>query len=137
MKGAPLRLAGTRSARLRLDRPPWGLGYLLVGDAAGLVHPFTGEGIAFALHSGRAAAELVASGLSDDELGHRYEEDALSFAGDVYNLPRTAMLFALPCHLPPAVRSVYLGSLPALDVLRKGAKQLRRRTAGAARAGGG
>lgn len=32
---------------------------LLVGDAAGLVNPLQGEGIAQALHSGRAAAEAV------------------------------------------------------------------------------
>lgn len=31
----------------------------LAGDAAGLVDPFTGEGIRFALHSGRMAAEAI------------------------------------------------------------------------------
>ncbi len=37
-----------------------GAGYLLAGDAAGLVDPFSGEGIGNALDSGRVAAEIVA-----------------------------------------------------------------------------
>jgi 2-polyprenyl-6-methoxyphenol hydroxylase-like FAD-dependent oxidoreductase len=35
---------------------------LLVGDAAGLVNPFQGEGIAQAMGSGRAAAEAILGG---------------------------------------------------------------------------
>lgn len=35
---------------------------LLVGDAAGLMDPFTGEGIRFAIKSGRLAAEAILSG---------------------------------------------------------------------------
>ena len=35
---------------------------LLAGDAAGLVDPFTGEGIRFAIQSGRLAAEAILSG---------------------------------------------------------------------------
>ena len=37
-------------------------GWLLVGDAAGLVDPITREGIFFALQSGAFAAETLASG---------------------------------------------------------------------------
>ena len=35
---------------------------LLVGDAAGLIDPFTGEGIRFAIKSGRLAAEAILAG---------------------------------------------------------------------------
>jgi flavin-dependent dehydrogenase len=42
-----------------------GRGWMLVGDAAGFIDPFTGEGIYRALRSGRAAAESLAAG--DDE----------------------------------------------------------------------
>lgn len=35
---------------------------LLAGDAAGLVDPFTGEGIRFAIKSGRLAAEAILAG---------------------------------------------------------------------------
>ncbi len=39
---------------------------LLAGDAAGLASPVTGEGISFAMHSGRAAAEAVATALESN-----------------------------------------------------------------------
>jgi flavin-dependent dehydrogenase len=38
---------------------------LLCGDAAGLVHPLTGEGIPYALESGLAAGEASLRGLSE------------------------------------------------------------------------
>jgi geranylgeranyl reductase family protein len=62
MYGAPLGgwlklgMIGTNPARARV---------LLLGDAAGLVNPLQGEGIAPALASGRAAAEAVLAGPSD------------------------------------------------------------------------
>ncbi len=34
-------------------------GLLLVGDAGGLVNPFNGEGIAYAMESGQIAAEVI------------------------------------------------------------------------------
>ncbi|MDP9468561.1 MAG: NAD(P)/FAD-dependent oxidoreductase [Chloroflexota bacterium] len=39
-----------------------GPGWMLIGDAAGFIDPFTGEGIYRALRSARAAAEALASG---------------------------------------------------------------------------
>ena len=50
-------------------RPCCGPGYLLVGDAAGLVDPFTGEGIANAMYSGRLAAQAAAMALRTGEAG--------------------------------------------------------------------
>ncbi len=38
-------------------------GMLLVGDAAGIVNPFNGEGIAYAIESGELAAELLSDAL--------------------------------------------------------------------------
>ncbi len=55
-------LAGTVPARGRV---------LLVGDAAGLVNPLQGEGIAQALASGRAAAEAVLAGTGTAAEGYR------------------------------------------------------------------
>jgi geranylgeranyl reductase family protein len=54
-RGAPLRsdFAADRCAAA---------GVLLVGDAAGLVSPFTGEGISYALESGKLAAQTVDEG---------------------------------------------------------------------------
>lgn len=126
VQGFPINLATLRGRRLVAGEPLWGDGYLLAGDAAGVVHPFTGEGIAFALRSGQRAAELLAR--SDDAVavGPTYEADVLRFADDVYGMTRTNMLFHIPCVLPPALRSPYLGTLPALDRARKAVKRGKR-----------
>src|SRR5262252_10928177 len=44
--------------------PPYTHGLLLTGDAAGLVNPFTGEGIAYALESGQIAAQVITHALA-------------------------------------------------------------------------
>lgn len=44
-----------------------GMGVVLAGDAAGLVDPFTGEGIDAALESGRLAAEVLDEALSSSD----------------------------------------------------------------------
>ena len=49
--------------------PPAVPGMLVVGDAAGLVNPFNGEGIAYAMESGELAAELVHDALLQDRPG--------------------------------------------------------------------
>ncbi|EWT04884.1 drug:proton antiporter [Intrasporangium chromatireducens Q5-1] len=41
-------------------QPHYADGLLLVGDSGGMVNPFNGEGIAYAMESGRVAAEIVA-----------------------------------------------------------------------------
>ena len=40
-------------------RTAYGDGFILLGDAAGLIDPFTGEGIGNAMHSGKIAAEVL------------------------------------------------------------------------------
>jgi geranylgeranyl reductase family protein len=52
MKGAPLRLGGVKKSFARH--------LLIVGDAAGLIDPLTGEGIHLAMHSGKLAADVLA-----------------------------------------------------------------------------
>lgn len=42
---------------------PYGPGYVVIGDAAGTVNPFNGEGIAYALETGHIAGSVVASAL--------------------------------------------------------------------------
>jgi len=45
-------------------KPHYADGMLLVGDAGGMVNPFNGEGIAYAMESGEMAAEVVTQALS-------------------------------------------------------------------------
>ncbi|MGQ0742898.1 MAG: geranylgeranyl reductase family protein [Acidimicrobiales bacterium] len=49
--------------------PRAGAGWLLAGDAAGVINPFNGEGIAYAYESGRWAAESVTAALDGSDPG--------------------------------------------------------------------
>ena len=53
----PCRWASTAS-------PLYADGLLLVGDAGGMVNPFNGEGIDYALEAARVGAELVAQAMA-------------------------------------------------------------------------
>ena len=58
----PLPMGGSRT-------PPAMPGMLVIGDAAGLVNPFNGEGIAYAMESAELGAELVAEALIKNRPG--------------------------------------------------------------------
>jgi geranylgeranyl reductase family protein len=64
-----------------MHRSCCGPGYLLVGDAAGLIDPFTGEGIANAMYSGRVAAETAAAAL---KIGNGGAENLWRFDHDLW-----------------------------------------------------
>lgn len=60
-----------------IPTPDWrrrlhGNGFVLVGDAAGLVDPFSGEGIGNAMWSGKIAAELAVRACSAGDYGSRF-----------------------------------------------------------------
>jgi menaquinone-9 beta-reductase len=57
IRGAALPMAFNR-------QPHYTRGLLLVGDAGGLVNPFNGEGIGYAMESAKLAAEFVVQGLA-------------------------------------------------------------------------
>lgn len=61
-EGADLPAGGTR-------RPASGPGVLLLGDAAGLADPFTGEGIANAMWSAKLAVETAAEAVRERSFG--------------------------------------------------------------------
>jgi flavin-dependent dehydrogenase len=54
---------------------------LFVGDAAGVVDPMTGEGIAQAIETGMLAAQSIATGANYERLVHRALGRDLVFAG--------------------------------------------------------
>ncbi len=56
-----------KSARLPLGgsiRKPCGDGFLCIGDAAGMINPFNGEGIDYALETGKLAAGMISAALA-------------------------------------------------------------------------
>jgi menaquinone-9 beta-reductase len=58
----PVRGAGLPMGLHR--QPAYSRGLLLTGDAAGVVNPFNGEGISYAMETGRMAAETAAAALT-------------------------------------------------------------------------
>ena len=82
---------------------------LLVGDAAGLIDPLTGEGIRFAIKSGKLAAEAILSGEVEGYARRVYREIGASHRLGVglaylfYRYPRTC--FALGVRNPLATRA--------------------------------
>jgi flavin-dependent dehydrogenase len=90
IKGYPLRVDFATA-------PTWSERILLVGESAGLVSPLTGEGIDFALESGRLAAEYCAGLLQGgdfslaalagyDALLRRHFQRLFVFLGYIRNL---------------------------------------------------
>jgi geranylgeranyl reductase family protein len=56
------RVGGVRGAALPMAfnrKPHYGNGVLLVGDSGGMVNPFNGEGIAYAMEAGEMAADSI------------------------------------------------------------------------------
>jgi geranylgeranyl reductase family protein len=104
-----------------------GPGWLLIGDAAGFIDPFTGEGIYRALRSARAAADALSS--DDPAAAYRIQRRTAFSAKDVLTWAVQSLLVAPPVlrrallrlHDRPAAR-LRLGSalgdcLPATEVL--------------------
>ena len=68
---------------------------LLVGDAAGLVDPITGEGIGWAVHSGHLAARAAIRALAADAPGAALRHYATDLAPALAELRRARMLRAI------------------------------------------
>lgn len=98
MNLAALRPKGHRLPAGGFPRPVAGGRVLLVGDAAGFVDPFSGEGIYHAVVSGATAGEAIAKGLKDG-LGHRWIEREYSrrVGAKLYTEFRLSMGLAVAC----------------------------------------
>jgi flavin-dependent dehydrogenase len=74
--------------------PHYTRGVLLVGDAGGMVNPFNGEGIAYAMESAALAAEVVAQALAAssetarERVLHGYPRALQDAYGGYYTLGR-------------------------------------------------
>jgi geranylgeranyl reductase family protein len=87
VRGAALPMGFNRT-------PHYHRGLLLTGDAAGMVNPFNGEGIAYAMESGEILARIVAQALArptDTEIDRvlmQYPQALQDFYGGYYALGR-------------------------------------------------
>ncbi len=70
--------------------PLVGGNWLTIGDAAGAINPWNGEGISYAYETGRIAAEYVAQALAVDDLGllRRYPQRLQDEYGLYYKMAR-------------------------------------------------
>jgi len=107
--GFPLNLARlTWTGRPR--RAFWGPGYFLLGDAAALIHPLSGEGISFAIESGRLAAEvLLDSRIPERAHGRVYQQRVLERVRPAFLSIGAYCAIRLPMVLPAPLRRAYLG----------------------------
>ncbi|HZD16764.1 MAG TPA: geranylgeranyl reductase family protein [Actinomycetota bacterium] len=101
-----------------LSRTPTSVpGLLLVGDAAGIVNPFNGEGIAYAMESAELAAELVLEALVRDRpgLAHLYP----TLLRDRYEgYYRVGTQFVRAIGHPPVMRALTDHALPREWLMR-------------------
>lgn len=114
VRGAALPMAFNR-------KPHYDHGLLLVGDAGGMVSPFNGEGIAYAMQSGRIAADYIAQALGRSTLGaqdrvlRQYERELAEELGGYYTLGR---VFASLIERPEIMRICVHHGLPRPALMR-------------------
>ncbi len=102
-------------------QPHYADGLLLVGDAGGMVNPFNGEGIAYAMESGRLAAEVMAQAFArDDDAGRErvltaYNQVMKDQLGGYYTLGR---YFAQLIGHPEVMRLATKYGLPRTTLMR-------------------
>lgn len=130
--------ADTMTGPIRGDALPMALnrrplsadGLLLVGDAAGMINPFNGEGIDYALEAGRLAAEVIVSArtraddASRDRVLSSYDAIISDRLGGYYTLGRGfAALIGRPEVMKRCVK-YGLPITPLMRVLMKGMANL-------------
>ncbi|MCI0424929.1 MAG: geranylgeranyl reductase family protein [Actinobacteria bacterium] len=85
--------------------PLVGANWLTVGDAAGAINPWNGEGISYAYETGRIAAAVVGEAVRDDDLGllRRYPQILSDEFGLYYKMAR---IFVKLIGNPPVMRTL-------------------------------
>ncbi len=101
--------------------PRAGPNWLIVGDAAGAINPWNGEGISYAYETGHMAAQAIATAIDagDASLLARYESRLQDEYGDYY---RFARLFVKAIGYPSVMRTlthVGLRSRPLMEWVLK------------------
>jgi geranylgeranyl reductase family protein len=113
-----------------MNRRPLALpGLLLLGDAGGVVNPFTGEGIAYAIESAEVAAELVHAALATGRpgLAHAYPIELRRRYGRYFTVGRA---FARAIGNPTLMRLSVLHAFPRERLMRFALRMLANLTDG-------
>lgn len=114
VRGAALPMAFNR-------KPHYDAGLLLVGDSGGMVSPFNGEGIAYAMASGRMAADFIGQALARRTLGaqdrvmSQYSAELSAQLGGYYTLGR---VFAALIERPEIMHLCVHHGLPRPTLMR-------------------
>lgn len=85
--------------------PLVGNNWITIGDAAGAINPWNGEGISYAYETGRIAADHVSKALANDDLGllRRYPQYLQDQYGLYYKMAR---IFVKLIGNPPVMRTL-------------------------------
>ncbi len=114
VRGAALPMAFNR-------KPLYRKGVMLIGDAGGMVSPFNGEGIAYAMKAARTAADLAAQSLVRSDAYQRertlrqYPEIMAQELGGYFNLGR---VFVRIIERPEAMRFLTRYGLPRPTLMK-------------------
>lgn len=114
VRGAALPMAFNR-------KPLYRKGMMLIGDAGGMVSPFNGEGIAYAMKAARTAAEIAAQSLvrpdayQREKTLRRYPEIMAQELGGYFNLGR---VFVRIIEHPEAMRFLTRYGLPRPTLMK-------------------
>ncbi|WP_017976890.1 geranylgeranyl reductase family protein [Actinopolyspora halophila] len=102
-------------------KPHYGSGLLLVGDSGGMVNPFNGEGIAYAMESARLAAECVVQararpeGMARERALARYPDAVAESLGGYF---RMGNLFSRLIGHPTVMSMATKHGLPRVTLMR-------------------
>lgn len=85
--------------------PLVGSNWIAIGDAAGAINPWNGEGISYAYETGRIAADHVSKAIANDDLGllRRYPQHLEDEYGLYYKMAR---IFVKLIGNPPVMRTL-------------------------------
>ena len=85
--------------------PLVGSNWIAIGDAAGAINPWNGEGISYAYETGRIAADHVSKAIANDDLGllRRYPQHLEDQYGLYYKMAR---IFVKLIGNPPVMRTL-------------------------------
>jgi geranylgeranyl reductase family protein len=124
------RTGPVRSAALPMGfnrTPHYTRGLLLVGDAGGMVNPFNGEGIAYAMEAGELAADAIVQAAARDTAAGReralaaYPSALKDTYGGYYTIGR---IFVKLIGRPPVMKALTRHGLPHPTLMRYALKLL-------------